>query len=80
MLIDLMNEERMKLDKHYQEISRALTLNQRDLDRDIALFDIFKNDIRIKTKEIENRLGRVMQENKHSIDRKKKHIRSSCYT
>ena len=73
MLIDLMNEERMKLDKHQQEISRALTLNQRDLDRDIALFDTFKNDVRIKSKEIENRLGRIMQENKHSIDRKKKH-------
>ena len=73
MLIDLMNEERMKLNKHEQEISRALTLNQRDLDKDIALFDTFTNDVRIKSKEIENRLGRVMQENKHSIDRKKKH-------
>ena len=72
MLIDLMNEERNKLNVQQKEISTALAQSMQELSKDVIEFDSFKEEVKKKAKESELVLNAIMQRNKKLIEKKKK--------
>ena len=72
MLINILNEERNKINQKQQAISNALVRSHNDLDNDISLFDSFKDDMRKQTKQNEIYLSKVSLHNKQLLDMKKK--------